>query len=85
MEVGYVNALLTKKIFGRSSVILSKLLTFQKQLSSLMISSNLVSVQPSKGGLSFNINDLIIPSIKEEVLDNAKGEVDEYGITITWV
>ena len=30
-----------------------------------------------QGGLSFNINDLIIPSIKEEVLDNAKGEVDE--------
>jgi DNA-directed RNA polymerase subunit beta' len=25
----------------------------------------------------FNINDLIIPSIKEEVLENAKGEVDE--------
>ena len=30
-----------------------------------------------QGGLSFNINDLIIPSIKEEVLDNAKVEVDE--------
>ena len=30
-----------------------------------------------QGGLSFNINDLIIPDIKEELLDNAKGEVEE--------
>ena len=29
------------------------------------------------GGLSFNINDLIIPDMKEELLDNAKVEVDE--------
>ena len=30
-----------------------------------------------KGGLSFNINDLIIPEIKKQLLDNAKVEVDE--------
>ena len=30
-----------------------------------------------QGGLSFNINDLIIHDIKEELLENAKGEVDE--------
>jgi DNA-directed RNA polymerase subunit beta' len=30
-----------------------------------------------KGGLSFNINDLIIPDTKEELLENAKGEVSE--------
>ena len=30
-----------------------------------------------QGGLSFSINDLIIPDIKEEMLDNAKVEVDE--------
>jgi len=30
-----------------------------------------------RGGLSFNINDLIIPDTKEELLGNAKGEVDE--------
>jgi DNA-directed RNA polymerase subunit beta' len=29
------------------------------------------------GGLSFSINDLIIPDIKQELVDNAKGEVDE--------
>ena len=30
-----------------------------------------------RGGLSFNINDLIIPDTKEQQLDNAKVEVDE--------
>ena len=30
-----------------------------------------------RGGLSFSINDLIIPDTKEELLVNAKGEVDE--------
>ncbi len=30
-----------------------------------------------RGGLSFNINDLIIPDTKEVLLENAKGEVDE--------
>ena len=30
-----------------------------------------------KGGLSFNINDLIIPDTKQEMIDNATGEVDE--------
>src|SRR5687768_5127776 len=29
------------------------------------------------GGLSFSINDLIIPDIKQELVDNAKGEVEE--------
>ena len=30
-----------------------------------------------RGGLSFNINDLIIPAIKGELVENAKGEVAE--------
>jgi DNA-directed RNA polymerase subunit beta' len=30
-----------------------------------------------RGGLSFNINDLIIPDVKEELLENAKAEVEE--------
>jgi DNA-directed RNA polymerase subunit beta' len=30
-----------------------------------------------QGGLSFSINDLIIPEIKQELLNNAKGEVEE--------
>jgi DNA-directed RNA polymerase subunit beta' len=30
-----------------------------------------------QGGLSFNINDLIIPDVKQEMIDNAQVEVDE--------
>jgi DNA-directed RNA polymerase subunit beta' len=76
-EVGYINALLTKKnlreIIGDIITITNvpkaaKFLDDIKQLGFRMA---------FRGGLSFNINDLIIPSIKEDVLDQAKGEVDE--------
>ena len=50
---------------------------FQKQRNSWMISKQLGFRTAFQGGLSFNINDLIIPDIKEELLENAKGEVDE--------
>jgi DNA-directed RNA polymerase subunit beta' len=76
-EVGYINALLTKKnlreIIGDIITITNvpkaaKFLDDIKQLGFRMA---------FRGGLSFNINDLIIPSIKEDVLDQAKGEVNE--------
>ena len=50
-----------------------------------MISKQLGFRMAFQGGLSFNINDLIIPDIKEELLDNAKVKLMKYGITITWV
>ncbi|MER3470611.1 MAG: DNA-directed RNA polymerase subunit beta' [Chitinophagaceae bacterium] len=76
-EVGYVNALLTKKnlreIIGDIIAITNvpktaKFLDDIKQLGFRMA---------FKGGLSFSINDLIIPDIKQELLDNAKAEVEE--------
>jgi DNA-directed RNA polymerase subunit beta' len=30
-----------------------------------------------RGGLSFNINDLIVPEIRNQLLENAKTEVEE--------
>ena len=42
-----------------------------------MISRQLGFRMAFRGGLSFNINDLIIPDSKEELLVNAKVEVDE--------
>jgi DNA-directed RNA polymerase subunit beta' len=68
---------LPRKIFVKSLVILLKLPTYRKQPSFWMILKRWVSVRAFQGGLSFSINDLIIPDIKEELLDNAKGEVDE--------
>ena len=76
-EVGFVNALLTKKnlreIIGDIITITNvpktaKFLDDIKQLGFRMA---------FKGGLSFSINDLIIPDIKNELLENAKVEVEE--------
>jgi DNA-directed RNA polymerase subunit beta' len=76
-EVGFVNALLTKKalreIIGdiikwTSVPITAKFLDDIKTLGFRMA---------FRGGLSFNINDLIIPAIKEELVETAQGEVAE--------
>ena len=76
-EVGFVNALLTQKnlreIIGDIITITNvpktaKFLDDIKQLGFRMA---------FKGGLSFSINDLIIPDIKNELLENAKVEVEE--------
>ena len=76
-EVGFINALLTKKnlreIIGdiikwTSVPITAKFLDDIKTLGFRMA---------FRGGLSFNINDLIIPAVKEELVENAQGEVAE--------
>lgn len=76
-EVGFVNALLTKKnlreIIGdiikwTSVPVTAKFLDDIKTLGYRMA---------FRGGLSFNINDLIIPAVKEELVENAQGEVAE--------
>jgi DNA-directed RNA polymerase subunit beta' len=76
-EVGYINALLTKKslreivgdILKWTSVpVTAKFLDDIKTLGYRMA---------FRGGLSFNINDLIIPDVKQELIDNAQGEVGE--------
>ncbi len=75
--VGFINALLTKKalreIIGdiikwTSVPITAKFLDDIKTLGYRMAFS---------GGLSFNINDLIIPEIKQTLIENAQAEVDE--------
>ena len=76
-EVGFINALLTKKnlreIIGdiikwTSVPITAKFLDDIKTLGFRMA---------FRGGLSFNINDLIIPAVKEELVENAQSEVAE--------
>ncbi len=75
--VGFINTLLTKKalreIIGdiikwTSVPITAKFLDDIKTLGYRMA---------FRGGLSFNINDLIIPEIKSMLVENAQGEVDE--------
>ena len=76
-EVGFINALLTKKnlreiigdIINWTSVpITARFLDDIKTLGYRMA---------FRGGLSFNINDLIIPEVKAELVKNAQGEVKE--------
>jgi len=76
-EVGFVNALLTKKalreIIGdiikwTSVPITARFLDDIKTLGFRMA---------FRGGLSFNINDLIIPAVKEQLVETAQTEVAE--------
>src|ERR1700712_4348357 len=76
-EVGYVNALLTKKSLREIIGDIIKITDVPKTAKFLDDIKTLGFRMAFKGGLSFNINDLIIPDIKNQLLDNAKAEVEE--------
>jgi DNA-directed RNA polymerase subunit beta' len=76
-EVGFVNALLTKKNLREIIGDIIKITNVPKTAKFLDDIKTLGFRTAFQGGLSFNINDLIIPEVKEELLDNAKAEVDE--------
>jgi len=76
-EVGFVNALLTKKNLREIIGDIIKITNVPKTAKFLDDIKTLGFRTAFQGGLSFNINDLIIPDVKEELLDNAKNEVDE--------
>ncbi|MFZ9208302.1 MAG: DNA-directed RNA polymerase subunit beta', partial [Sediminibacterium sp.] len=75
--VGYINALLTKKslrdIIG-DIIKITNVPTTAKFLDDI---KTLGFRMAFRGGLSFNVNDLIVPDQRGELLDNAKAEVDE--------
>src|SRR4026209_391239 len=77
VEVGFVNALLTKKNLREIIGDIIKITNVPKTAKFLDDIKQLGFRTAFQGGLSFNINDLIIPDVKEELLGNAKGEVDE--------
>jgi DNA-directed RNA polymerase subunit beta' len=76
-EVGFVNALLTKKNLREIIGDIIKITNVPKTAKFLDDIKTLGFRTAFQGGLSFSINDLIIPDTKEEMLDNAKIEVDE--------
>jgi DNA-directed RNA polymerase subunit beta' len=76
-EVGFINALLTKKNLREIIGDIIKITNVPKTAKFLDDIKTLGFRTAFQGGLSFNINDLIIPDVKEEMLQNAKGEVDE--------
>ena len=76
-EVGFVNSLLTKKNLREIIGDIIQITNVPKTAKFLDDIKQLGFRTAFQGGLSFNINDLIIPDVKEELLDNAKVEVDE--------
>ena len=76
-EVGFVNALLTKKNLREIIGDIIKITNVPKTAKFLDDIKTLGFRTAFQGGLSFSINDLIIPDTKQEMLENAKGEVDE--------
>jgi DNA-directed RNA polymerase subunit beta' len=76
-EVGYVNALLTKKALREIIGDIIKWTNVPTTAKFLDDIKTLGYRMAFKGGLSFSINDLIIPAIKQELVDNAQGEVSE--------
>ncbi len=76
-EAGFVNALLTKKSLREIIGNIIKWTNVPKTAKFLDDIKQLGFRAAFRGGLSFNINDLIIPDTKEELLGSAKVEVDE--------
>jgi DNA-directed RNA polymerase subunit beta' len=76
-EVGYVNALLTKKSLREIIGDIIHITNVPKTAKFLDDIKTLGFKMAFKGGLSFSINDLIIPDEKAQLLENAKVEVDE--------
>jgi DNA-directed RNA polymerase subunit beta' len=76
-EVGFVNQLLTKKSLREIIGNIIKWTNVPKTAKFLDDIKTLGFRMAFRGGLSFSINDLIIPDTKEELLVNAKSEVEE--------
>jgi DNA-directed RNA polymerase subunit beta' len=76
-EVGFVNALLTKKSLREIIGDITTITNVPKTAKFLDDIKQIGFRTAFQGGLSFSINDLIIPDLKEQLLVNAKVEVDE--------
>ncbi len=76
-EVGFVNALLTKKSLREIIGDIIKWTSVPATAKFLDDIKTLGYRMAFKGGLSFNINDLIIPAVKEQLVETAQSEVSE--------
>ncbi|PSK92025.1 DNA-directed RNA polymerase subunit beta' [Taibaiella chishuiensis] len=76
-ENGFVNALLTKKSLREIIGSILKNTNIPQTVKFLDDAKTLGFRTAFRGGLSFNVNDLTIPDVKEQLVDEAQGEVDE--------
>ncbi len=77
VEVGFINALLTKKSLREIIGDIIEITNVPKTAKFLDDIKQLGFRMAFRGGLSFNPQDLIIPDAKEELLEQAKTEVEE--------
>ncbi|MCO5234373.1 MAG: DNA-directed RNA polymerase subunit beta' [Chitinophagales bacterium] len=76
-QIGFVNQLLTKKSLKN---VIGDVLTLTDNPTTVKFLDDIKDIGfrwSFKGGLSFNIDDLIIPEVKPELLVTAQEEVDE--------
>src|SRR5574338_402778 len=76
-EVGFVNALLTKKNLREIIGDIIEITNVPKTAKFLDDIKQLGFRTAFRGGLSFNINDLVIPQLKQELVESASNEVQE--------
>ncbi|HYK44663.1 MAG TPA: DNA-directed RNA polymerase subunit beta', partial [Parafilimonas sp.] len=76
-EVGFINALLTKKNLREIIGDIIKITDVPKSAKFLDDIKTLGFRMAFKGGLSFSVNDLIVPEIRNEMIEGAKGEVED--------
>ena len=76
-EVGYINQLLTKKALRDIIGDILKVVGVARTAQFLDDIKEMGYFNAFKGGLSFNLSDVIIPAEKEELVEKATAEVDE--------
>ena len=76
-EYGYINSVLTKKALRDIIGDILKVTGTARTANFLDDIKNLGYKMAFEGGLSFNLGDVIIPDIKEELINSANDEVDE--------
>jgi len=76
-EAGFINVLLTKKALREVIGEIIKATDIPTTVKFLDEIKTLGFNMAFRGGLSFNISDVLVPDTKEKLLDNAQLEVDE--------
>ncbi|HYJ63479.1 MAG TPA: DNA-directed RNA polymerase subunit beta', partial [Parafilimonas sp.] len=74
---GFINALLTKKNLREIIGDIIKITDVPKSAKFLDDIKTLGFRMAFRGGLSFSVNDLIIPDVRNEMIENAKSEVED--------
>ena len=76
-EIGYINTLLTKKSLRDIIGDMIKISGVARTAEFLDAIKEIGFYYAFRGGLSFNISDVLVPSTKEELVESARKEVEE--------